>query len=446
MARSRGRPRPTARHPPHAFPRAKIRAASHARAPERLLERLGKIDTLEGDIGELLALVDRYIFSEEGAESAPARPARPSTRAEADASTDAPFGPRGVSIGALDERTGRLQRSIADLDVSEIISILIRDLSDAPKDADGDAPNRDPEDPGGRSDGAAPEEETSDDARGVDWERLVTACRRRISGMVNKLRKRLAEPIRDVRRATWLFERMLTILSLLRKLRERAPPPEMHVRGRGRPESLVSTDQLRAAFKASMAALYRRDGGIAAWIEGSAEHRAAHERAKLDAILLWAARDIGADAEAQPAFGEGDDERLRRLADKADAVVVAMSAAAHPALAANALKTEARSAWRDAVTVPPGWEERHARLGAALQRLAASRGTPPTVSRPATPGDIVAWKAEPLFPRVVWAASGGKAVLIGPGAEDKERTIALIRTSVMPRAVDALLSNPTDAR
>jgi hypothetical protein len=84
--------------------------------------------------------------------------------------------------------------------------------------------------------------------------------------------------------------------------------------------------------------------------------------------LLWAAREIGADAETQAALGESREERARRLGDKADAVVAAMSAAAHPELTSLLLgHVGGESVWHDAGPPMPYWSERHIRLGSALQ-------------------------------------------------------------------------------
>jgi hypothetical protein len=49
-----------------------------------------------------------------------------------------------------------------------------------------------------------------------------------------------------------------------------------------------------------------------------------------DNVLLWTAHEIGADYEETPVLNEQPAEKARRLGDRADVVVVVLSAAAHP--------------------------------------------------------------------------------------------------------------------
>lgn len=416
---------------------AKLRGGTRPKVPEHILEGLGKLDDFSGDLDALLGLVDKYIFADLAEQSGTSQSA-PSPRGDgAIPAADAPFGPRGVSLEVLAKK-GLNPRSIVEFELSEIISILIRDLTEA-RPNDGDAPNFDVEDADGRRAAPNPDEDEEDHPE-VNWERLVAACRRRIGTMVNKLRQRLTKPVSNLNKATWLFGRMLTIMTLLRKLRERLPPNSKQAGRQGRPESLVSVAQLRSVFKGCMDALYRPEDGIARWIESSADHRIAGERALLDVLLLWAAREIGADLDAQPLFGETADERTSRLCDKADAVVAAMSAAAHPDLVTDLIKRAGTVAWRDAAAVAPGWWERHVKFGGALQAVAACSIVLPTRHTAATTGDVVVRKAEPGFPRVVCTAVSDKAALIGPGAENGRQAQMFKQSFLAPIDMTRLMS------
>ncbi len=139
----------------------------------------------------------------------------------------------------------------------------------------------------------------------------------------------------------------------------------------------------------------------------------------MDGLLLWAAREIGADAEAKPGFHESEDEQRQRISDKADVLIVAMSAAASEKAMALVRDHLAETAiWVDGKTPLMGWYERHARLGASLQSaLTANNFCLPTVGRQLVSGDVAVWRQEPGFPRVVRSSAGEKTKLVEPGDE-----------------------------
>jgi hypothetical protein len=415
---------------------AKVRAATRHQSAARVLDQLGKLDGLnDDDVDEFFELIDKYLFTESSettgdraSHSAP--PARPQ-----DSAFDVPFGPRGVSLlGA--RQAGPKGRSIVEFELSEIISALIRDLSEIPVN-DGDSPDVDIEDRNPPD--APPTPNVNTGVYGeVDWQRLVAACRRRIGTMLNKLHNRLIDSVTDLDKAVWLFGRMLVILSLVRKLRARLPPDNLQAHRHGRPESLISAEQIRALFKACMSALYRPKGGIASWLEGSKDHRLGQERAMLDALLMWAAREIGADAEAQVPFDESVEHRNKRLGDKADVVVAAMSAAAHPETTYALLsRGGTESIWHDVPALLPDSLGRHMRLGTALQ-AAASKGRLQTFNIPIKAGDLAVWKSEPGFPRVVASVSSDKTILVGIGDESGEDRKRLKQEAVAAVDVGAL--------
>jgi hypothetical protein len=140
--------------------------------------------------------------------------------------------------------------------------------------------------------------------------------------------------------------------------------------------------------------------GIARLLEASPAFRASDDRAMLDGVLLWTAHEIGADFEEKPVFNEQPVEKARRLGDRADVVVVAMSAAARPlAQELGALNCASSRIWDDATTPSPDWFERHRGLGAALQSGLAGRSLP-TLKRKPKVGEFAFWVAEPGLPRV----------------------------------------------
>jgi hypothetical protein len=409
----------------HSMPQ--IRSATRPHSSARILDQLGCLDAVDADLDGIIDALDRYIFNEDAAKAQAGRARGPATASET--GTEAPFGPRGVSMASVGGSPNRGSR-IVEFELAEIISLLIRDLTDAQV-ADGDRRALDPDDAEGVP--AAEETETVNQHESViDWDRLVAACRKRLGLLLNKLRTKLVEPIQGPERAVWLFGRLLLTLSLIRNLRSRRPAAQTSQR-RGRPESLVSIQQVRLAYKIAMEALYRTEGGIAAHLESSTDHRSATERSTLDALLLWAAMEIGADAEAKPIFGEDREHKARRLSDKADAIVASMSAAAHPDIAGSPLARRPAQLWRDSASqIGPEWWQRHLGIGVALQNAAQRDGWLPSLKRSPREGDIVVWMAEPTFPRVIASASGNKVCLFSPGIENDSGYHRLTTTAVTP--------------
>ena len=84
-------------------------------------------------------------------------------------------------------------------------------------------------------------------------------------------------------------------------------------RERARPKSLVSLEHLKSAFGIAVRALYG-SARIAAKLEADADTRAAEERQLIDNLLLWFAREIGADCTFQP----GEKPEKLALQNRAD--------------------------------------------------------------------------------------------------------------------------------
>jgi hypothetical protein len=138
----------------------------------------------------------------------------------------------------------------------------------------------------------------------------------------------------------------------------------------------------------------------------------------LDDVLLWTAREIGADYEERPVFNEEAAEKVRRLGDRADVVMVAISAAAHPSTGeVGAFDHPSLRLWDDATSVSPDWIERHHRLGATLQSGLSGKSLP-TLKRSPRVGEFAFWAAEPGLPRLVRSLSGDKVTLFEPGADE----------------------------
>jgi hypothetical protein len=398
-----------------------LRAATRPKAAARLLDGLGRMDTYEG-FDEIFDLLQRHVFDEgvnaQGGGGGQNRRKVPTdATSEGDPTDVKPFGPRGVSL-ALIEKSKHNNRLLEDGLVSEVIAALIRAMGPVTKpSADGDGRNKDAED-------AADDELTEDDlARGldtggdepdVDWPKMVAACRKRVGVLINRVRDKTRAAAPDAERAAWAFNRILLVLRLLQRLRTLPPKGANMLDSGRRPSSLVSTGQLREAFKLAMHAVYGT-GQIAVMLEMSPEHRASTDRQLLDDSLLWTAQEIGADFAETAVFNEQPDEKTRRLGDRADVVIVAMSAAAHePSLDAAAFHDPSLKLWDDAKPRASNWLERHRRLGLVLQSGLKGE-TLPTLDRPPRANEFAFWSHESGLPRLVRSVTGNKVTLYQPG-------------------------------
>jgi hypothetical protein len=402
-----------------------LRAATRPKAAARLLDGLGRMDTYEG-FDEIFDLLQRHVFDEPvETQSGGVGKTKPKALAdetgESDTTDANPFGPRGVSLASI-EKSRNNNRLLEDGLVSEVIAALIRAMGTVTKSSsDGDGRNKDVEDAEG-------DELTEDDlARGldagseepdVDWPKMVTACRKRVSVLINRVREKTRARPSDAERAAWAFNRILLVLRLLQRLRTLPPKGANVLEGRQRPSSLVSVGQLREAFKLAMHAVYG-GGQIAVMLEKSSERRASADRQLLDDSLLWTAQEIGADFAELAVFNEKHDERARRLGDRADVVIVAMSAAAHePSLDDAAFHDPSLRLWDDAKPRAPNWLERHRRLGLVLQSGLQGE-TLPALDRPPRANEFAFWSHEGGLPRLVRSVTGNKVTLFQPGLDDE---------------------------
>jgi hypothetical protein len=178
------------------------------------------------------------------------------------------------------------------------------------------------------------------------------------------------------------------------------------------PESLVAASQLRSVFKTAMRAMYKSNG-LAEALEGSVSSRGSEDRQLLDGVMLWTAREIGIDFDAEPTFGEDPKSALARQQDKVDVLIAAISAAAG---APNSISELPIWPWADAPRLKAAWMARHIALGSAFQAQLTS-GVLPTLQRPVAARDIVVWQKEPFFPRLVAALAPKRASLLEPGEQ-----------------------------
>lgn len=411
-----------------------LRAASLPRESARILDHLGALDSNAG-FTDLLDLLDKHVLGpSESSFTGASRPQRAAADESLGADDEAPFGPRGVSL-PLDAESASHRRRLSDGLIADIISALIRALGAPPQsETDGDAPDLDEGDAIDEpsSDQLARSLEARPEPSDIDWPRLVTACRKRLTVMIRRLEARMVEAASGDHSPSWALGRLVVVLSLLQRLRVQPPQTgEEAISGRVRPTSLVSLDQLRAAFGVAIGALYGA-GKVAVQLEMEDDTRAAEERRLIDNLLLWFARELGADYRSD---GRAAPD-ARTLQARADLGLVAMSAAAHPKLEAWAeYRDPWLSVWDDALSVPADWTSRQMALGALLHSLRGVRL--PSGAKPPRIGDLVQWAGEWDLPWVVGSVSGHKVTLIEPARPTAEKKVLL--NSVTALDIDSLL-------
>lgn len=390
-----------------------LRAAAMPRDGARILDRLGNLDSGAGFI-DLLDLLDKHVLAPADSAIGASRATSGQTAATENVEgSELPFGPRGVSL-PVETEIGLRRPRVSDGLIADIIAALIKALGapPAPPTTDGDAPDLDEGDAesGPSSDDLASNLESDADGseREVDWPRLVTACRKRLTVMLKRLEARLEDATTANHPPSWALGRLVIVLSLFQRLRKHPPQTRDALNGRMRPASLVSAEQLGTAFRLAVRALYGA-GKLALKLEAAPDTRSTEERRLIDNLLLWFAREIGADYQRQ----NSEPIDAVRLQARADLGPIAMSAAAYNNLEPWVMQRDPwLGVWDDAETASSDWIERHLAYGMLLQSL---RGQPRTASslRPVA-GDIVLWAGERDLPWVVASLTGNKMSLAEP--------------------------------
>jgi hypothetical protein len=417
-----------------------LKAAALPRDSARILHHLG---TLESGTGftELLDLLDKHVLAPTDGSIGASRTTIGVTQAQDWDVSEASFGPRGVSL-PVETELGLRRPRLNDGLIAEIIAALIRALGGptiVPA-TDGDAPDLDEgdADDAPSTDKLARNLDAAVDAPEIDWPRLVTACRKRLTVMLKRLEDRLNDAMTADYPPNWALGRLVVVLSLLHRLRAHPPQTRDAISGRVRPTSLVSAAQLGFAFSLAVRALYG-PGNLALKLESDPDTRCAEERRLIDNLLLWFAREIGADCFCDPR----DQVDAEDLQARADLGPVVMSAASYGTLEAWAvLRDPWLGFWDDAETVADDWIERHIAYGHLLQRL---RGQPRVAStRVPVVGDIVLWAGERDLPWVVTAVNGHKMILIEAGGVKGAKKNVLVK-SVSVLDLANLLEDQTKA-
>jgi hypothetical protein len=399
-------------------------------AAARLIDELGRLGGGTAPGEELIDLCEKVLLQpqEEDESDTTRRPSR-RTAASTQQSDNETYSPRGISLH--DGAVGSRRSVTVDLDISAIITLLLKDLEPEAKEK-GD-PTADDED--------ATEDETPD-TDGADnkarpraqWEDIVRAIRPRVRRLLN----RLADRIEETHSAKWKYERVLVTLALMKRLRKFHPGSAIPFTGV--PKRLVDDEQLREAFKLAMHCWFARDGGVVGALERMGGIDSEHEIMGR-ALLLWAAYEAGADV-ARPAGSRMEPEEFRAFqADRTDALISAIAASASPETLERARREIFdRGMWAepcDRLDKIDVWFRRHTQIGQALQRALVRNRPPklPVLARVPSIEDIVVWKQEPGWPRFPEVVTGRVVHLADVGDEEP---IKIAQQFVQPVDIDGL--------
>jgi hypothetical protein len=384
----------------------------------RLIDELGRLEDGGAPGDELLDLCEQVLLQTNDDENISSRAPRSTRRAPQTSSDDETHGPRGINIGHSTKDRSKIAH--LDLDISAIITLLLKDLATTKPDKPDPTAEEDAEPP--EDDDGLPDtdERPSEDRR---WENVVQAIRPRLRRLIN----RLANSFDDQRSAKWKFERSLVLLALFKRLRRWHPGAS--IRFSGRPEHLASDEQVRDAFKLAIAQLAQSG-------EFDEEHDIVGR-----ALLLWAAYEAGMDVGKPKEFNLEPEELHALQSDRTDALVAAIAASASPQTLERAQRELFdRGPWREFADRPEiieRWFKRHSKIGLAFQGWLTRNKAPhlPILTRTPNVADVVVWKQEPAWPRFPQMVSGRTVYLADVGDAEP---IKITQQFVQPVDIDAL--------
>ena len=307
-------------------------------------------------------------------------------------------GPRGISI-ETGKRLQERSRTALNLDVSSILAALLRDLNVAAEE---------------RNDPLAGEEDDTPtdlnprrrNALQSRWDEVVRAVRPRVTRLINQLERRLAGDESPM----WKYERTTLVLAFLKFLRK--IHPEQGIVYVGFPERLVEVSQIRRAFGAVIGCWFARKSGVAQVLDiDSADVSLGR------ALLLWAAYESGLDASSGD---QHDFDMGSRQNDRLNAIVAAVAACASKETNDRARRELFdRGKWKerhDRFEAIEMWFNRHSQIGYMLSKYMREAGPAlPTLNRVASKNDLVVWKSEPRWPRLMNSLNGRAAILTDVG-------------------------------
>jgi hypothetical protein len=392
-------------------------------ASERLIDELGRLDNgaVPGD--ELLNLCEKVLLQPEENEEATKRTGGHPRRASSPQSEDEISGPRGISIDTK-QVSSRSQVGLS-LDISAIITLLLKDLHVQKENIDPGIEDSEEEDD---DTGTKPGDEGLSKAKKrresrPEWNDIVAAVRPRITRLLRQLSKRLNEE----RSPKWKYERVLLTLALLKRLRKFHPGRQLAFSGHV--TQLVDDNQVREAFKMAMRCLFMREAGIIGALGRVGGVETEHD-VVARALLLWAAYEAGTDA-AKPANLNVEPDVLKGIqCDRTDALIAAIAASASPSVLERARRELFdRGEWRqprDHLERLERWYNWHSHIGIKLQKAMDSKRPahlPVTAETPSI-NDILIWKAEPGWPRLPQLISGRTIHLSDVGDEGPVKVAA----------------------
>jgi hypothetical protein len=376
----------------------------------RLIDELGRLSDGAAPGEELINLCEKVLLQGESEDTNEIRKPKRGRRSVSDRqeSDDATYSPRGISIQDTRSKSG--SAVAIGLDISAIITLLLKQLSGPQKesaDPTADDPNDDTDDP---DDDKKPENKPR-------WEDVVRAIRPRVTRLLNRLSDRIDED----HSAKWKYERVLVTLALLKRLRKFHPG--LAIPFSGAPERLVDDEQLRDAFKLAMRCWFARESGAVGTLEQVGGIDSEHEVLGR-ALLLWIAYEAGSDVAQPPSFHMEADQLRAFQADRTDALISAIAAAANQETLERARhEIFDRGEWEDPCDRADrieAWFRRHIAIGQAVQRALAAKRPPtlPTLARAPAIQDIVVWKHEPGWPRFPEVVTGRSVHLAEVGDEE----------------------------
>jgi hypothetical protein len=324
------------------------------------LERLG--DDAH-DIGELVSIVEKAIFSDQRVPFTEELEARAQESSRLDAARPASERPDSLVVSAKDMKQRHARHRILQpgSDLAYLLDVLFRELRVDSTAQDVDEHGRSEEEQIGKDD-----EETPKPVRTADAA-LAKLCRGKVSRLVRRAIDYVDAAAESTDKHRWFsaLVKLAAVLAVLRELRVIEQLP----RWRTAHERLVPTDALDDLLEGVLPLLFRRNHALLWRAQEALGNDAYEELARLKGLLLWLAWDCHVSLEQRYSVMEEPEQLWLKLWDKAALLEIAQYlpgddlflAEAHQSVMRCSTPSQRRSAaaWVREVT---DWCERIARL------------------------------------------------------------------------------------
>jgi len=283
---------------------------------------LASLQSDSPDLENLIKTVEKIIFDEPFEIDQNAK-----KRLKAKSQSEKPKAEEEIKTLAIDleetKREKRRKRLVTSGDIGQLIDILIHQL--------GLGIERDTEgiDKKGRSEEELVGSDDEDDEREpevIDMPKMVRICNGKVRRLVKRMTKTLEKTAEEEKDYGRCLMKLLAVLALSKELRA------LDYRLAGIPfdESLVPIEERERLLEDSLKYLYGQDHQFLKETEKELAEEAWDELSRLRGLLLWLAKDCGADLRDEKTFGESWEDRKMRTIKRSYLLLIAPNSVTDP--------------------------------------------------------------------------------------------------------------------